>query len=122
MTNKTNPLDVAIGNRVAAVRLARGDLAVDVARQLRLPEADYIAREAGEERFQARDISRLAGLFSVEVRRFFEDAPSSSGAAERPTGFSLSDWVEASRRSEGLSALLDLQDRADRDPVAAEAA
>lgn len=121
MTNKTKPLDVAIGNRVAAMRVAHGDRAEDIARQLNLPEGAYIAREAGEERFQARDLSRLAGLFSVEVRRFFEDAPS-SGSAERRIGFSLSDWIEDSRRSEGLSALLDIDAHTELAPGAAKAA
>ncbi|GAB5455920.1 MAG: hypothetical protein Hens2KO_21490 [Henriciella sp.] len=122
MTIKTKTLDVAIGSRVAAVRIACGDLAEDIARQLGLSEADYIARESGEERFLARDLSRLAGLFSVEVRCFFEEAQLSTGSAERPIGFSLSDWIEDSRRSEGLSALLDLQAHAELDPPAVKAA
>ena len=122
MTLKSKTLDAAIGGRVAAVRKARERRAADMAEQLNLSEADYIAREAGHERFRSRDLSILAGVLSVEISCFFEDAPHNLARSERLRGFALVEWIEASRNREGLRALLEFDDVSVADPRTEKAA
>ncbi len=122
MTLKSKTLDAAIGGRVAAVRKARERRAADMAEQLNLSEADYIAREAGHERFRSRDLSILSGVLSVEISCFFEDAPHTLERTERLKGVALVEWIEASRNREGLRALLQSDHVSVADPRTEKAA
>lgn len=122
MTIKTEPLDTSIGRRIAAARTASGCTVCEAAAHLKLSEADYCAREEGRQRFRSRDLAALAGLFAIEVRSLFEDESEASDRAAPARGFALADWIEASRHREGLSALLQSDQRIYVDPLKIKAA
>lgn len=118
MTINTETLDALIGRRVEAARTASGYPASEAAARLKLSEEDYLARETGKARFRSRDLSMLAGLFAVELRSLFEDENRTGATRE----FALADWIDASRRREGLNALLQLDYPAGPDRLSSEAA
>ncbi|MEL6414742.1 MAG: hypothetical protein AAFQ15_07370 [Pseudomonadota bacterium] len=122
MSIKTETLDVSIGRRVAAARMAIGCCTNEAAARLNISEADYNARELGDQRFRSRDLSTLAGLLSVEIRSFFEDESLATKGVGATREFALSDWVKASRRREGLNALLQSDEDAESGALSTKAA
>ena len=122
MTLQTKTLDAVIGDRVAKVRMARALRVADIAQRLNLSEEDYLAREAGHARFRSRELATLAELFSVAVSCFFEDTEHKSEWTEPLKGFSLADWIEASRNREGLRQLLQPDRVSASDPQTGKAA
>ena len=122
MTIKTETLDLTIGRRVAAARMASGCLASDTAARLDLSVESYSAREKGRERFRSRDLAILARLFGVDVRRFFADESQRLEIAPAASKFALADWIKASRDREGLNALMQADQAASSSPLKAKAA
>ena len=122
MTIKTEPLDTSIGRRIAAARKESGYPVSEAAAYVNLSEADYRAREDGRERVRSRDLSALARLFGIEVRKLFEDKYDASECTAPVREFALADWIEASRHREGLNALLQTDQGAYVDSLKTKAA
>lgn len=69
----TNPIDVLIGQAVTERRFATKRSIQELAAAIGISASAYVAREAGETAFQARDLFVLADRFGVPLRDLMPD-------------------------------------------------
>ena len=79
----TNSIDLHVGQRVRALRLAAALSTQHVAHALGLSAEAYKARENGIERLSAGQLFDLARLFRVAIGSFFEGLPHTAATAHK---------------------------------------
>ena len=69
----TSLVDIAIGNKVRLLRMAKKLSSEDLAARIGLSEIDYINHEAGELRFSPEILMKLCRILQVGLAEIFTD-------------------------------------------------
>jgi transcriptional regulator with XRE-family HTH domain len=66
-------LDLAIGNRIRAIRVSSGLSTIDLAETARMPLTDYTHGEKGNRRFSARELFAISQALRIGMTDLVSD-------------------------------------------------